>query len=78
LDRRRRRQQAPAWVAFPIVLGSIVAIAIALANESTVSILPATGFVILFLLPLFILKGTNGPNRYGPEPASQAKPESAP
>jgi uncharacterized membrane protein YhaH (DUF805 family) len=40
------------WVAFPIVLGSIIAVAIAAANESAVTILPAAGFVVLLMLPL--------------------------
>jgi uncharacterized membrane protein YhaH (DUF805 family) len=55
--------------AIPIILGSILAVVIAAANDSAAAILPGAGFVaLLALVPLGFLKGAPGPNRYGPDP----------
>lgn len=61
------------WIVLPIGLGAILAIVIAASYDSVAAILPAAGLVALFVLvPLGFINGTQGPNRYGPDPL-QAK-----
>jgi uncharacterized membrane protein YhaH (DUF805 family) len=62
-------------IAAPIVLGAIIAVVIAAANQSAAAILPGAGFVaLLALVPLGFVKGTQGPNRYGPDPLATKDP----
>lgn len=62
-------------IALPIILGAIIAIMIASVNESAAAILPSAGFVALFALVLFgFVKGSPGPNRYGPDPLEAKVP----
>ena len=62
-------------IAAPIVLGSIIAVVIAAVYQSAAAILPGAGFVaLLALVPLGFLKGTQGPNRYGPDPLAAKDP----
>jgi uncharacterized membrane protein YhaH (DUF805 family) len=62
-------------IAAPIVLGAIIAVVIAAANQSAAAILPGAGAVaLLALVPLGFLKGTQGPNRYGPDPVAIKDP----
>jgi uncharacterized membrane protein YhaH (DUF805 family) len=62
-------------MAAPIVLGSIIAVVIAAVYQSAAAILPAAGFVaLLALVPLGFLKGTQGPNRCGPDPLAAKDP----
>ena len=63
------RDQPGYLIAAPIILGAIIAVVIAAANQSAAAILPGAGSVaLLALVPLGFLKGTPGPNRYGPDP----------
>jgi uncharacterized membrane protein YhaH (DUF805 family) len=62
-------------MAAPIVLGSIIAVVIAAVYQSAAAILPAAGAVaLLALVPLGFLTGTEGPNRYGPDPLAAKDP----
>ena len=62
-------------MAAPIVLGAIIAVVIAAVYQSAAAILPAAGAVaLLALVPLGFLKGTEGPNRYGPDPLAAKDP----
>ena len=60
------------WVILPIGLGASLAVMIASAHQSAGALLPGTGLVVLFALPLGLLKGSPGPNRYGPDPLAPA------
>ena len=57
-------------MAAPIVLGSIIAVVIAVANDKAVAILPEPASS----LQLGFLKGTQGPNRYRPDPLAAKDP----
>ena len=47
----------------------------ACASIVSAAILPAAGFVaLLALVPLGFLKGTQGPNRWGPDPLAAKDP----
>jgi uncharacterized membrane protein YhaH (DUF805 family) len=65
------------WVILPIGLAATLAIVIASAHQSAGALLPGTGLVVLFALPLGLLKGTPGPNRYGSDPLAAAKPRAS-
>ena len=75
IKRLHDRDRPGYLIALPIILGAIVAVVIAAANKSAAAILPAAGFVALFaLVPLGFVKGTPGPNRYGPDPLAAKAP----
>jgi uncharacterized membrane protein YhaH (DUF805 family) len=75
IKRLHDRDRPGHLIAAPIVLGSIVAVVIAAVYQSAAAILPSAGFVaLLALVPLGFLKGTQGPNRYGPDPLAAKDP----
>ena len=75
IKRLHDRDRPGHLIAAPIVLGAIIAVVIAAVNQSAAAILPGAGFVaLLALVPLGFLKGTQGPNRYGPDPLAAKDP----
>ena len=75
IKRLHDRDRPGHLIAAPIVLGSIIAVVIAAVYQSAAAILPGAGFVaLLALVPLGFLKGTQGPNRYGPDPLAAKDP----
>ena len=75
VKRLHDRERPGHLMAAPIVLGSIIAVVIAAVYQSAAAILPGAGAVaLLALVPLGFLKGTEGPNRYGPDPLAAKDP----
>ena len=73
IKRLHDRDKPGHLIALPIVLGAIIAVGIASANNSAAAILPGAGFVALLApVPLGFIKGTPGPNRHSLEAKASA------